>query len=65
VDINFHASKPSNLETTLIVVLLIISVVVVVSLAELLSPKIEAGFKVAGAPKTIVGIAIAMLVVLH
>jgi Ca2+:H+ antiporter len=35
-----------------------------VGLAELLSPAIEAGMKAAGASKTIVGIAIAMLVML-
>lgn len=33
-------------------------------LAELLSPAIEAGVKAAGAPKTIVGIAIALLVLM-
>ena len=44
--------------------LLIVSLVTVVGLAELLSPVIEAGVKAAGAPKTIVGIAIAMLVLL-
>jgi Ca2+:H+ antiporter len=38
--------------------------VIVVGLAELLSTAIEAGVKAAGAPKTIVGIAIAMLVLL-
>ena len=63
-DQNFHAQKPSNLKTILSVALLISSLVIVVSLAELLSPAIEAGVKSAGAPKTIVGIAIAMLVLL-
>ena len=63
-DINFHALKPSNLKTAVSVVLLILSLIVVVGLAELLSPAIEAGVKVAGAPKTIVGIAIAMLVLM-
>ncbi len=43
---------------------LLLSLVVVVGLAELLSPAIEAGVKAAGAPKTVVGIAIAMLVLL-
>ncbi|WP_197712309.1 hypothetical protein [Polynucleobacter necessarius] len=57
-----HLIKPSNLKTAVSVVLLIISLIVVVVLAELLSPAIEAGVKAAGAPKTIVGIAIAMLV---
>ncbi|MBT8579375.1 ionic transporter y4hA [Polynucleobacter paneuropaeus] len=63
-DINFHAPKPSNLKTAVSVALLIVSLVIVVGLAELLSPAIEAGVKAAGAPKTIVGIAIAMLVLL-
>jgi Ca2+:H+ antiporter len=36
----------------------------VIGLAELLNPVIEAGVKAAGAPKTIVGIAIAMIVLL-
>jgi Ca2+:H+ antiporter len=63
-DKNFHAPKPSNLKTVLSVFLLIISLIVVVGLAELLSPAIESVVKTAGAPKTIVGIAIAMLVIL-
>lgn len=63
-DINFHAPKPSNLKTAVSVVLLILSLIVVVGLAELLSPAIEAGVNAAGAPKTIVGIAIAMLVLM-
>jgi Ca2+:H+ antiporter len=63
-DINFHAPKPSNLKTGISLLLLMISLVVVVGLAELLSPAIEAGVKAAGAPKTIVGIAIATLVLM-
>jgi Ca2+:H+ antiporter len=63
-DINFHAPKPSNLKTAVSALLLILSLIVVVGLAELLSPVIEAGVKSAGAPKTIVGITIAMLVLL-
>jgi Ca2+:H+ antiporter len=63
-DIKFHAHKPSNFKTTVSTALLILSLIIVVGLAELLSPAIEAGVKAAGAPKTIVGIAIAMLVLL-
>ena len=63
-DVNFHADKPSNLKTAVSGVLLILSLIVVVGLAELLSPAIEAGVEAAGAPKTIVGIAIALLVLL-
>ena len=63
-DINFHAPKPSNAKTAMSVLLLIASLIIVVGLAELLSPAIEAGVNAAGAPKSIVGIAIAMLVLL-
>ena len=63
-DINFHAPKPSNAKTAASAVLLLISLVAVVALAKLLSPSIEAGVAAAGAPKTIVGIAIALLVLL-
>jgi Ca2+:H+ antiporter len=40
---------------------MLVSLAVVVGLAELLSPAIEAGVKAAGAPKTVVGIMIAIL----
>ena len=63
-DSHAHADKPSNLKTTISVLLLLVSLVVVVGLAEALNPAIEAGVKAAGAPKTIVGIAIAMLVLM-
>ena len=63
-DSNVHATKPSNLKTTVSVFLLLVSLVAVVGLAELLSPAIESAVKAASAPKTIVGIAIAMLVLL-
>ncbi|QWE20940.1 calcium:proton antiporter [Polynucleobacter sp. AP-Kolm-20A-A1] len=63
-DVNFHAQKPSNLKTAISATLLILSLIVVVGLAELLSPAIESGVKSAGAPKTIVGIAIALLVLM-
>lgn len=63
-DSHTHAEKPSNLKTGISVFLLLISLAVVVGLAEALNPAIEAGVKAAGAPKTVVGIAIAMLVLL-
>jgi len=63
-DSNIHALKPSNLKTSVSGVLLILSLMTVVGLAELLSPAIERGVEAAGAPKTIVGIAIALLVLL-
>jgi len=59
-----HADKPSNLKTLISCALLLVSLVAVVGLAEALSPAIEAGVKAMGAPKTIVGIAIALLVLL-
>jgi Ca2+:H+ antiporter len=63
-DSNFHALKPSHTKTAVSGALLILSLITVVSLAELLSPAIERGVAAAGAPKTIVGIAIALLVLL-
>ncbi|MBU3625034.1 ionic transporter y4hA [Polynucleobacter sp. JS-Safj-400b-B2] len=63
-DNSIHAIKPSNLKTTVSSVLLILSLITVVGLAELLSPAIEKGVAAAGAPKTIVGIAIALLVLM-
>lgn len=63
-DINFHALKPSNLKTAVSGILLFVSLVAVVALAKLLSPTIEAVVQEAGAPKAVVGIAIAMLVLL-
>ena len=59
-----HADKPSNLKTLISCALLLVSLVAVVGLAEALSPAIESGVKAMGAPKTIVGIAIALLVLL-
>jgi Ca2+:H+ antiporter len=63
-NVNTHANKPSNLKTTISAILLLLSLIVVVGLAEALNPAIEVGVKAAGAPKTIVGITIAMLVLL-
>ena len=63
-DSNTHAIKPSNLKTAVSCCLLLVSLVTVVGLAELLSPVIESAVNAAGAPKTIVGIAIALLVLM-
>jgi Ca2+:H+ antiporter len=63
-DSSEHAAKPSNAKTAVSAVLLLLSLIAVVGLAEALSPAIEAGVKAVGAPKTVVGIAIAMLVLL-
>jgi Ca2+:H+ antiporter len=59
-----HAAKPSSSKTQISIGLLVVSLLAVVGLAKALSPAIEAGVKAAGAPKTIVGIAIAILVLL-
>jgi Ca2+:H+ antiporter len=64
VDRNLHAEKPSNAKATASGVLLFISLIAVVILAKLLSPTIEAAVGAVGAPKAVVGIAIAMLVLL-
>ena len=61
---NLHAEKPSNLKTMASGALLFISLSAVVALAKLLSPTIEAVVSAAGAPKAVVGIAIAILVLL-
>ena len=63
-DSDVHADEPSNLKTAISAFLLILSLAVVVGLAEALSPAIEAGVNSAGAPKTVVGIAIALLVLM-
>ena len=63
-DIHSHAQKPSKAKTVTSAVLLLASLIAVVGLAKLLSPAIEAGVAAAGAPKTIVGIAIALLVLM-
>jgi Ca2+:H+ antiporter len=64
VDRNTHANKPDNLKTVISATLLLLSLVVVVGLAETLNPTIEASVKEVGAPKTVVGIAIAILVLM-
>jgi Ca2+:H+ antiporter len=59
-----HAPPPSPRESWLSFVLLVISLIVVVGLAKILSPAIEATVAAAGAPRAIVGIIIAMVVLL-
>jgi len=63
-DENVHAEKPSNAKALQSLALLIVCLVLVVGLAKALSPAIESGVRAAGLPKTIVGIAIALLVLL-
>ena len=58
------ANTPSTLKTLLSLVFLIVSLIAVVLLAKALSPSIESAIAQAGAPRSVVGIAIAMLVLL-
>ena len=59
-----HAAPPSTRETWSSFVLLVMALVAVVGLAKLISPAIEAAVVSAGAPRAIVGIIIAMVVLL-
>jgi Ca2+:H+ antiporter len=57
-----HAEPPSARQTWLSFTLLLISLVAVVGLAKVLSPAIERAVDAVGAPKSLIGIAIAMLI---
>jgi Ca2+:H+ antiporter len=59
-----HAAPPSTALAWASFGLLMVSLVVVVGLAKVLSPTIEAAVVAAGAPKAVIGIVIAMLVLL-
>ena len=59
-----HAAPPSNTVALASFGLLLMALVAVVGLAKVLSPSIEAALAVSGAPKTVLGIAIALLVLL-
>lgn len=59
-----HAPPPSNATAWLSLLLLFVSLIAVVGLAKMLSPSIERLVTEAGAPRAVVGIAIAMLVLL-
>lgn len=59
-----HAEPPSTLQTWLSFAMLLVSLVAVVGLAKVLSPVIERAVVAAGAPKGLIGIAIAVLVLL-
>jgi Ca2+:H+ antiporter len=63
-DESSHAAPPSNAQAWISFGLLLVSLVAVVGLAKTLSPRIEAALAAAGAPKTVIGIAIALLVLL-
>ena len=59
-----HAAPPTLALTWASFGLLMVALVSVVGLAKVLSPSIEAGVQAMGAPKAVIGIAIAMLVLL-
>ena len=63
-DENAHALPPSAGLAWASFALLLVSLVAVVRLAKVLSPTIEAAVAAAGAPKAVIGIAIALLVLL-
>ncbi|SNV46098.1 Calcium/proton antiporter [Chryseobacterium taklimakanense] len=63
-DENHEADKPSILKTTVSLVLLIICLAVVIFMAKGLSPVIEGFVKSIGAPKALVGVIIASVVLL-
>lgn len=63
-DLEDHAAPPSRQIAIVSLGLLVLSLVGVVGLAKVLTPTIEAGVAFVGAPKAVVGIAIAALVLL-
>ncbi|MEK8044830.1 calcium:proton antiporter [Ideonella margarita] len=63
-DPHVHAAPPSTAQTWASLGLLMVALVSVVGLAKLLSPSIEQAVAQAGAPKAVVGVAIALLVLL-
>lgn len=63
-DESVHAVPPSRRRAWASFGLLLVSLVAVVGLAKQLSPLIEAGVAAIGAPKAVIGIAIALLVLL-
>ena len=63
-DEDVHAAPPSDARSLASLGLLLVSLVAVVGLAKLLSPRIEAAVAWLQAPKAVVGIVIAMLVLL-
>jgi Ca2+:H+ antiporter len=59
-----HAEPPTNRAAWISFALLVASLVAVVGLAEMISPMIERVIEMAGAPRAVIGIVIAMLVLL-
>jgi Ca2+:H+ antiporter len=63
-NLGVHADPPTDRDAWVSFGLLVASLVAVVGLAKMLSPTIEHAVDLAGAPRAVVGIAIAMLVLL-
>ena len=63
-DLDVHAAPPTAGQAWASLALLVVSLVAVVGLAKVLAPAIESTVARAGAPRTVVGIAIAMLVLM-
>jgi Ca2+:H+ antiporter len=63
-DVDFHADPPSNRQTLTSLALLLVCLVAVVLLAKTLASPIEAAVTSLGAPRAIIGVIIAMLVLL-
>ncbi len=61
-DEHAHATPPTRAAAWASLGLLVASLVAVIGLAKMLSPAIERAVEAAGAPKTVIGIAIALLV---
>ncbi|WP_280154408.1 ionic transporter y4hA [Piscinibacter sp. XHJ-5] len=59
-----HAAPPSVRAAWMGFGMLLVALIAVVGLAKILSPSIESGVAAAGAPKAVIGIAIALLVLL-
>jgi Ca2+:H+ antiporter len=59
-----HAHPPSNVQTGVSLGLLVVALVAVIGLAKVLSPTIEAVVDAAQAPKAVIGVVIALLVLL-
>ena len=64
VDAHDHATTPSTQAALISAVLLVVALVAVVLLAKSLSPTMEAALNRAGAPKGVIGVVIAALVLL-
>ncbi|MFT3917592.1 MAG: hypothetical protein QM704_26950 [Anaeromyxobacteraceae bacterium] len=61
---DIHAEPPSARRALLSLALLFVSLVSVVGLAKVLSPRVEEAVAAAGAPESVIGIAIALVVLL-